>query len=70
MSAPEKETRRNAAACFKNRNKAQEWESDFTGIMVVEGLASGDKCWVNIHKRLARKGDEYFTVTINPYDRS
>jgi len=58
------EDRRNAAACFKNPKKTEPWQADFTGVMVVEGLKDGDKCWVNVSVRSSRRAERYFSVTI------
>jgi len=64
--AQDYEDRRNAAACFKNRNKREEWHPEFVGVMVTENLPAGTKCWVTVKKRLTRKGDVYVTVTLKP----
>lgn len=69
-SAQAYEDRRNAAACFKNRNKREEWHPDFVGVMVTENLPAGTKCWVSVKKRLTRKGDVYITVTLKPQRES
>jgi hypothetical protein len=58
------EDRRNSAACFKNPNKTEDWHADFTGVMVVEGLKDGDKCWVNVSVRSSRRAERYVSVTI------
>jgi hypothetical protein len=60
------EDRRNAAACFKNRDKREDWHADFIGMMVTEELPAGTKCWVNIRKRLTRKGEVYLSVVLKP----
>jgi hypothetical protein len=60
------EDRRNVAACFKNRNKKEEWHPEFVGVMVTENLPAGTKCWVTVKKRLTRKGEVYVTVTLKP----
>lgn len=61
-----RETRRNAAACFKNLNKVEVWHAAFTGAMVVEGLKDGQKLWVNIYIRTDRKGRKYLSVVLKP----
>jgi hypothetical protein len=58
------ETRRNAAACFKNPRKTEEWMPDFVGVAVVEGLGDGDKVWINVREKVTRKGERYLSVTI------
>jgi hypothetical protein len=35
------EDRRNAAACFPNRDKTEAWQADFIGVTVVENLPKG-----------------------------
>jgi hypothetical protein len=60
------EDRRNAAACFKNKNKREEWHADYLGMMVTEDLPPGTKCWVNVRKRLTRKGEVYLSVVLKP----
>ena len=60
------ETRRNASACFRNEKKTEPWHADFTGVMVVEGLRNGDKCWVRAGCRRARNGDDYISDTVKP----
>jgi hypothetical protein len=60
------EDRRNAAACFKNRDKREDWHADFLGMMVTEDLPAGTKCWVNIRKRLTRKGEVNLSVVLRP----
>jgi hypothetical protein len=56
------EDRRNAAACFRNPNKAEDWHADFTGLAVVEGLRDGDKVWVNVYIRTDKKGRKFLSV--------
>jgi len=58
------ETRRNAAACFKNEKKTEDWHADFLGLMVTEDLPAGTRLWVNVRKRLTRKGDVYVSVVL------
>jgi hypothetical protein len=58
------EDRRNAAACFKNQNKREEWHADFLGVMVTEDLPAGTRVWVNVRKRLTRKGEVYVSVVL------
>lgn len=58
------EDRRNAAACFKNKDKREDWHADYAGVMVVAGLREGDKVWVNVHERTSRKGEQYLSVTL------
>jgi hypothetical protein len=60
------EDRRNAAACFKNQNKTEDWHADFLGVMVTEELPAGTKCWVSVRKRLTRNGDIYVSVVLKP----
>jgi hypothetical protein len=57
------EDRRNAAACFPNQ-KQEEWEADFTGVLVTEELPAGTKCWVNVRERISRKGERYLSVVL------
>jgi hypothetical protein len=58
------EDRRNAAACFKNPRKSEDWMPDFVGVAVVEGLGDGDKVWINIREKVSRKGERYLSVAI------
>jgi hypothetical protein len=58
------EDRRNAAACFKNQNKSQDWHADYKGVLVVEDLPTGTKCWVNCYIRTSRKGEKYLSVVL------
>jgi hypothetical protein len=58
------EDRRNAAACFKNEKKTEDWHADFLGLMVTEELPAGTRLWVNVRKRLTRKGDVYVSVVL------
>jgi hypothetical protein len=58
------EDKRNAAACFKNENKTEDWHADFLGLMVTEDLPAGTRLWVNVRKRLTRKGDVYVSVVL------
>ena len=60
------EDRRNAAACFRNQRKTEDWHPAYQGVMVVEGLKDGDKCWVNVHVRTSRRGEKYLTVVLKP----
>lgn len=60
------EDRRNAAACFKNRDKREEWHADYIGVLVPENLQNGTKCWVSVRKRLTRKGETYLSVVLKP----
>ncbi len=60
------EDRRNAAACFKNPAKREGWHPDYVGVLVTEDLPAGTKCWVNVRKRLTRKGEVYVSVTLKP----
>lgn len=58
------EDRRNAAACFANRHKREDWQADFVGVMVVEGLPTDGKVWVNIKERTSRNGQRYLSVVL------
>ena len=60
------ENRRNAAACFRNPHKQEDWHADFTGVTVVEGLKDGQRVWVNAYIRTDRKGQKYLTVVLRP----
>ena len=60
------ENRRNASACFANPNRREDWHADFTGCLVSEGLADGQKLWVNVYRRRDRKGREYLSVVLKP----
>jgi hypothetical protein len=63
------EDKRNAAACYENLDKSEEWMADFTGVMVTDHLPAGTKCWVNIRKRISRKtGRTYLSVVVRPQD--
>jgi hypothetical protein len=62
------EDRRNAAACFANPNKTENWHADFTGLLVTEELSAGTKCWVNIYERTDRKGRKYLSVVLKPQE--
>jgi len=59
------EDRRNSAACFKNRDKREDWHADYLGVMVTD-LPAGTKCWVSVRKRLTRKGEVYVSVVLKP----
>jgi hypothetical protein len=63
------ENRRNAAACFKNKDKAETWQSEFTGVMVTEDLPMGTKVWVNIYERTDRYGTPYLSVVLKRFQR-
>jgi hypothetical protein len=63
------EERRNAAACFRNERKQKDWQPAYTGVMVVEGLQDGDKCWINVHVRQTRRGDKYLSVVLKRQER-
>lgn len=58
--------KRNAAACFKNPNKTEDWHCDFTGALVAEGLQDGEKFWVNVYIRTDKKGRKYLSVVLRP----
>jgi hypothetical protein len=58
------EDRRNASACFKNDKKTEDWHADFLGLMVTEDLPAGTRVWVNVRKRLTRKGEVYISVVL------
>jgi hypothetical protein len=60
------EDRRNAAACFRNQRKTEDWHPAYQGVMVVEGFRDGDKLWVNVHVRTSRKGEKYVSVVLKP----
>jgi len=47
------ESRRNAAACFKSKKAG---EPHYTGVMVIDDLPTGTKCWVNVGVREITKG--------------
>jgi hypothetical protein len=69
FGGPVNETRRNAAACFRNPNKIQDWHADFTGVTVAEGIENGQKCWINIYVREDRKGRKYLRVLLRPQQK-
>jgi hypothetical protein len=71
VSKPEQdwEDRRNAAACFKNKTKTEDWHADFLGLMVTEDLPAGTRLWVNVRKRLTRKGEVYVSVVLKRQER-
>jgi hypothetical protein len=58
------EDRRNAAACFRNQRKTEDWHPAYQGVMVVEGFKDGDKLWVNVHVRTSRRGEKYISVVL------
>jgi hypothetical protein len=58
------EDRRNAAACFRNQHKSEDWHPSYVGVMVTEHLPAGTKCWVNVHVRTSRKGEKYVSVVL------
>ena len=60
------EDRRNAAACFRNKNKTEDFHPAYVGVMVVEGFKDGDKLWVNVHVRMSRTGEKYVSVVLKP----
>ncbi len=60
------EDRRNAAACFPNKRKTENWHPDYTGVAVVEGVKDGDKFWVNVYVRTSSRGEKYITVVLKP----
>jgi hypothetical protein len=61
--------KRNAAACFRNPNKIEDWHCDFTGALVAEGLQDGGKYWVNVYVREDRKGRKYLSVVLRPQQK-
>jgi hypothetical protein len=63
------EDRRNAAACFRNQNKSEDWHPAYQGVMVVEGLTDGAKLWVNVHVRTSRRGEKYISVVLKPQEK-
>src|SRR5258708_2427282 len=63
------EDRRNAAACFRNQRKTEDWHPAYQGIMVVEGLRDGDKLWVSVHVRTSKRGDKYLSVVLKKQQR-
>jgi|SRR6516164_9230926 hypothetical protein len=60
--------RRNAAACFRNRNVG---EPQYTGVMVIDGLSTGTKVWVNIGVRQVQRGrhagQKYLSISLRPF---
>ena len=58
------ESRRNAASCFKNSEKRENWHADYKGVLVTEDLPAGSKCWVNVYVRTSRKGEQYLSVVL------
>jgi hypothetical protein len=63
------EERRNAAACFRNQRKTEDWHPAYRGVMVVEGLKDGDKLWVDVHVRTSRRGEKYISVVLKPQEK-
>jgi hypothetical protein len=63
------EDRRNAAACFENPNKHEDWQPDYVGVTVADGLETGQKIWVNVFPRTSSKGQRYYTVILKPWKR-
>lgn len=61
------QTRRNAAACFKNKDKVEHRHADFAGVLVTEGLPDGTKVWVNLYEKKDRYGRPYFSVVLRPW---
>jgi hypothetical protein len=62
----DQETRRNAANCFCNPNKQEDWHADFTGCLVTEDLPAGTKCWVNVRIRTSKRGEKFLSVVLKP----
>jgi hypothetical protein len=60
------ENRRNTAACHPNRAKCEPHHADFSGLMVVDDLRAGTRCWVNIRLRIDRRGAKYLSVILKP----
>ena len=63
------ENRRNAAACFPNPNRLEDWHAHYTGCLVSEGLGDGRKLWVNVYRCRDRKGREYLSVVLKPVQK-
>jgi hypothetical protein len=63
------EDRRNATAGFRNRKKSEDWHADFEGVMVVEELQDGDKCWIDIKVRTNSRAEKYLSVTLKCRER-
>jgi hypothetical protein len=63
------EDQRNAAACFKNKDKSEDWHADFKGVMVTEELPAGTKCWVNVYEKTDRYGRPYFSIVLRRWRR-
>src|ERR1700745_81828 len=63
------EDRRNAAACFRNKDKKEDWHADYQGVAVVEGLRDGDKVWANVRESASSKGDRYVSVTLKRQEK-
>jgi hypothetical protein len=62
----DQETRRNAANCFRNPNRTEDWHANFTGCLVTEDLPAGTKCWVNVYVRTSKRGEKYLSVVLKP----
>ena len=60
------ENRRNAAACFRNKKKVEDWHADFSGCLVTEALPAGTPCWVNIYVKTDKKGRKFLSVVLKP----
>jgi hypothetical protein len=57
------ESKRSWAACFKNRDRTEDWQPHYTGAMTLE---DGQKFWVNIWVKPDRNGQKFVSINLKP----
>jgi hypothetical protein len=58
------EDRRNCTAAFLNMRKNQAWHPDFIGVLTVQDLPDGAKCWVSVREKTSRSGERYLSIEL------
>jgi hypothetical protein len=58
----EYETRPGWALCYPKKVTAADWQSDFTGVTVLDGK----RYWINAWLKTASNGDQLLSISVRP----
>lgn len=60
------ESKRNWAACFRNRDRTEDWQPHYVGAVVLE---DGQKFWARLWVRVDRNGGKYLSLNLKPFQQ-
>jgi hypothetical protein len=60
-----RETRRNWTSCYPIRNRTEDWQCNFAGVICLE---TGKRYWARIWKKMDHHGKVYLSLNLKEKD--